>query len=207
MRRWTIDTTDPTKLVPIFQVSGTDAGAGSLRQLDGSLLSLGACPPVAGDGPCVVYTGSLAEEEGGDLFAAHPGTWGPRGWAALEGACARAAMGSACVLAVRPHARHVVSDLPGVRRFGEVVAARFPGRFCLLLDPLAMLDVSHLERGAAEDQLRRVAAAVPESDTPEFPLLGLVVTNVRRVGDRLVAVPIDEGEIDPGLIQGLFLAD
>lgn len=205
MTRWTIDAADPANLVPIFQDSGRSAGTGPLRQTAESLLTLDAAGLGAVGGPAVVYSGSLAEIEGGGLFDAHPGTWGPRGWAAMEGACERAARGSACVFAVRPHARHVVSDVPGVRRFGGVVASRLPGRFRLLLDPPAMLDVSHLERHAAEDHLRRIAAEVPTLDTPEFPFHGLVVTNVRRVGDRLCAAAIDDGEVDPGLIRELFL--
>lgn len=205
MMRWTIDPANPARLVPIFQVSGGRAGADALVQHGRSLLVLGADVPGAGDTPLVVHSGSLAEIEGGGVFDSHPGTWGPRGWGALQDACERVARGSSRVFAVRPHARHVVSDMPSIRRFGAVVAEGHPGRFRLLLDPLGMLDVSHLDRRTAEEHLRRVAAEIPSLDTPGFPLHGLVVSNIRRRGDRLDAVPIDEGEIDPGLIRSLFL--
>lgn len=208
MRRWTIHAADHAVLVPIFQVSEPVRGRFStLRQFDRSLLTLDAPSGSDVEDPLVVFTGSLAETEGGGLFDAHPGTWGARGWAALEDACVRAMNESAREFVIRPHARHVVSDLPGIRRFASVIGARWPGRFRLLLDPASMLDVVHLERQMADDMLRRIAAEIPMLDVPELPLYGLVVANVDRRGESLMLSAIEMGEIDPGLIRSLFVAE
>jgi hypothetical protein len=199
MRRWTVRPNAPEELLPIFQEPG-----GVLRHAwpGGSLLSgREGSDEVAGG---VVWTGSMAELDGGGLFDAHPRTWGTAGWAALEAAAAGIASQSKAALAIRPHARHVVSDIPGIRRFGTSIAAHHPGRFQLLLDPASMLDLSHIEHRSAEDTLRRIAAELPALDTPELPLIGVVVANIRRDGDRLLLVPIDDGEVDPGLIRSLF---
>lgn len=90
---------------------------------------------------------------GGDLrlFADDPRTWLGPGWSALEAGLARGLkIVGAGELWIRPHARHVISDGPSVRRLVE----RQP-RVRLLLDPVSMLTPTMLEDGTVRDHLQR----------------------------------------------------
>ena len=114
----------------------------------------------------IAWSGSFAEIEGGGMFDDDPRTWGPKGWGALE---ERAAGLEGPGVLVRPHARHVVSDVPGCRRLLESSWATERGvRLCY--DPASMVVPGMM--GRIEDHLRRMYEAIEL-----FPMerLGMVV--------------------------------
>lgn len=123
-------------------------------------LSEGAARRAARLAPRVVaWSGTLAAEPFGD----DPRTWGPAGWDALGEACDRLAPAlrdEGAVLALRTHARHVLSDVPSCVRFVRERRARdgVDGPLRVLLDPASMIAASM--RDLAEDHLRRIAGAV-----------------------------------------------
>lgn len=205
MLRLTVDPLDSGKLIGF---PPAPPGTGPVRFANSSLLRAHPedprTPHNAEPTRIVAWTGSYAELDGGGPFDADPRTWGAAGWSALELACAAATEDANVTVLIRPHARHVVSDVPGIRRFATTIAARCRGRFELLLDPASMLDTAHLDRGTAADTLRRIAEELPTFHTPDFPLAGVVVANVRRTDDGLKAAPVDAGELDPALIKHLF---
>lgn len=98
------------------------------------------------------WTGTFATE----LFGDEPKTWGPAGWASFEQLCERAEpmlVNAGRELCWRPHARHVLSDIPSCRRF----LARWAGSdrpMRLVLDPASMLTDSMLPD--ASDHVARV---------------------------------------------------
>jgi len=105
----------------------------------------------------VAWSGSMADE----LFGEDPRTWGPAGWAALDAACERAAPVLAergATMALRTHARHVLSDVPSCERFVRERRGRHGEVFRVLLDPVSMLAPSML--AMAEDHLRRMVGAI-----------------------------------------------
>jgi hypothetical protein len=138
--------------------------------LPGSLLG-GVQPPASAASPVVAFTGSYAELEGGGLFDAHPRTWARPGWERLAEACRLVTRTSEATVLIRPHARHVVSDVPGIRHFASTIAAEHPGRFGLLLDPVAMLESGHLARHDADDAIARV---LDEVGTLGLPVAAIV---------------------------------
>jgi hypothetical protein len=103
----------------------------------------------------MLWSGSSAEVDGGGAFDEDPRTWGPKGWAALEEAV-RAMPGRGRVW-VRPHARHVVSDIPGVRRLLE---AEWGSRLGVALDPAAMMTPAMRGSAGMADLVTRVFEAV-----------------------------------------------
>lgn len=166
-------------------------------------------------GAHVAWSGSL----GDGLFEADPRTWGPAGRAALEGARRRAAELGATIC-IRPHARHVVSDIPSCQRWlgvgprGEALAAGGG----LLLDPCAMLTARMLRDHA--DFLRRAV----ETLAPLAGVVGVVVCDVAvdeepapgpdggpdggpdsgpDGGPPLRAVPLGRGVLERGLLVDL----
>ena len=150
-------------------------GGGEVRHVDGpapvgaamrwngrSLLGAGASEIASGE---IVWSGSYAEVDGGGTFDEDPRTWGVKGWDALR---ARVESGERGVV-VRPHARHVVSDVPGCRRLLESSWATQRGvRLCY--DPASMVVPGMM--GRIEDHLRRMYEAIEL-----FPMerLGMVV--------------------------------
>lgn len=147
--------------------------------LPGSLLA-GVQPPASASPPVVVFTGSYAELDGGGSFDAHPRTWARPGWERLAEACGLFAGTCEATILIRPHACHVVSDVPGIRHFASTIAARYPGRFGLLLDPVAMLVPGHLARHDATDAITRVLE--------EVGMMGLPVAAI------VAAAPVVDGD-------------
>lgn len=111
-----------------------------------------------GDVVEVRWSGSVAELDGGGVFEADPRTWGPKGWEALEGAVGGRDGGR---VVLRPHARHVVSDVPGCRK---VLGAEWGRGVSLLVDPMSMMTPAMLKSREAEDHLLRVLEMVGELD-------------------------------------------
>lgn len=101
----------------------------------------------------IVWSGSYAEVEGGGVFEEDPRTWGAKGWDVLRArveSCERD-------LVIRPHARHVVSDVPGCRRLLESSWASERGAL-LCHDPASMVVPGMM--GRIEDHLRRMYEAI-----------------------------------------------
>ncbi len=102
----------------------------------------------------VCWSGTLAA----GLFERDLATWGPEGWRAMlecAAGLAREAEELGVSVLVRPHARHVLSDVQRCVRFIE----EFKGmRVGLALDPCALLEASMLER--ASDHLERAMGSL-----------------------------------------------
>jgi len=152
-----------------------DLGRGRVaRFLDQSLLALArdraSIAPDPRTTSVILWSGSCAEldDPPGNLFDAHPRTWAAHGWAALERACAHAAAATTDTILIRPHARHVLSDIPSLKRFAHTIAPDHPGRFELFIDPPSMLDTTHHDRGLAPDTIARILEEAPTLGLPSF---------------------------------------
>lgn len=181
-----------------------------------SLLGLLGCGELASrQAGEVHWSGSLAEldEPAGGLFDEDPRTWGTRGWAALDAALAEVLAGIPSVV-IRPHARHVVSDIPGCARVLRAWGAK---GLRLLGDPVSMLTPTLLAGSTGLDVLARgyEALAAPPMSPDESEgcvranggLWGVVVANVvldERMGVR--ACPLTEGLLDAAMIARLAAA-
>jgi len=98
----------------------------------------------------VVWSGTL----GAGLFEVHLPTWGPEAWAALGRWCdgVRSELdGAGRRVLLRPHARHVLSDVQRCVRFFDERAGQ---PFGLALEPSALFEPSMLE--TADDHLTRI---------------------------------------------------
>lgn len=134
------------------------AGDVIARVLPGTLVSgTVVLPESSGPDWLIVWSGSC----GAEPFESHPATWGAPGWDAIRRACAALAPaleGTDRRLIVRPHANHVVSDLPSCRVFLE--AHRAAG-FGFALAPATMITDSMHD--AVEDHLERLFAGLGET--------------------------------------------
>lgn len=151
---------------------------------------------------------------GDTLFESTPRTWMSAGRERFVAAVQEAsawACARGVTIALRPHARHALSDLPsvlallGVQKGGAALGP--PKGVGVLLDPMAMLTAGLLP--AADEHLERVlgaAAGLPG-------VVGVVVCNVRSPGapdttngadhdngPPLARVPVHMGEVDARLI-------
>ncbi|HMN40295.1 MAG TPA: hypothetical protein PKE29_05580 [Phycisphaerales bacterium] len=143
-------------------ICARDGSGGAWRAtwLDRSLIGIAASDErdLLDNRRSMVWSGSFAESRGGGLFDEDPRTWGRAGWTELESACHRLSITNAQVL-VRPHFRHVISDVPSCRRLLESEWARALG-IGLAFDPAAMCAPSMLGPGRIEDHLRRMYEAI-----------------------------------------------
>ncbi len=161
--------------------------------------------------PAVCWSGSLAEIDDAEpvepssdpravvqspepsplasLWQSHPLTWSARGWTELE----RRIQAEHKPLVLRTHARHVVSDLPGVTRLLKIAtelpracnkSERHLPRLQVLIDPASMLTGSMLAGGARQalDHVRRTLEWCAEHGTHPA-VWGVVVSNVRTRAD------------------------
>lgn len=148
-----------------------------------------------------VWSGSLAEQP----LARDVRTWGPEGMAALNEACdagvARAAAAGGRLL-VRPHARHVLSD---VQRCLTFMLKRQGQPLGLLLDPAALLDSTML--GRAADHLRRAIETLgPVADAVWLTnVSGGARASLDDTDDdhHLTPVPLHRGLIAPTILLDL----
>jgi hypothetical protein len=104
--------------------------------------------------PILLWSGSLAELIGGNLFDDDPHTWGPKGWSAIEHACTRLSPGRQLIL--RPHHRQVISDIPSCKRLLE---CDWAAHIRLAYDPLAMCTRAMLDSPKRDDFLHRMFEA------------------------------------------------
>jgi hypothetical protein len=127
-------------------------------------------------------------------------TWTPAGRAALASACKtwRTALSPRGVqLCLRPHARHILSDVQGTLAF-----LRSHPDLHLVLDPASLFAASMLQR--AEDHLARIFESLGSHRTT----VALLLANVERCDpddpDALRPAPLRRGLIDPALILRLW---
>ncbi len=142
-----------------------------------------------GAGGRVLWSGT----PGDDPFASDFRVWTDEAWAGLARAIAalRMEVGPDVMLWVRPHACHVVSDLPSCRRFLSDVA---DASTRVLLDPASMLTEELV--GAAEDHLVRILDGLGRE-----PGVGAVL--VADVGASGGPVSLGEGVLGAELAASL----
>jgi sugar phosphate isomerase/epimerase len=143
----------------------------------------------------VAWSGTLAED---GPFGRDPRTWMRPGREALRAFCAAVRgplLDAAARVALRPHARHVLSDAASCLRyldeFGE-------GPLELALDPASMLEPSML--ADAEDHLERALSALAGRSVM------VLVHDVRPRGADLAAVPLGEGVLPRDAVWRLLAA-
>ncbi len=143
----------------------------------------------------VAWSGTLASK---GLFERDPRTWMRPGHEALRSFCDSvrgALLHSGTRLALRPHARHVLSDPASCQRFLDETPG---GPFELALAPASLLEPALLD--AAEDHLERAFSLL----AGRAALILLHDVSVR--GDDLVPVPLGEGVLPPDAMQRLVAA-
>jgi hypothetical protein len=130
-------------------------------------------------------------------------TWGPEGMKALESACDAALerIGPAGGrLLLRPHARHVLSD---VQRCLTFMLKRSEQPIGLLLDPTAMLDASMLAK--ASDHLRRsIETLAPMADAAWLANIAGTGTDEDDEDAPLAPAPLHQGLIAPPVVLELI---
>jgi hypothetical protein len=167
--------------------------AGLWVEPDASLLA--SATPVPDGLVPVCWSGSLAQIDGGTLFDEHPTTWGPRGWAALERACA-VFTGPVCL---RPYARHVLSDVPGCKR---LLSQEWGAQISLLIDPASMLTPAILRSPEATDHLRRIFEAAGEMDPSR--VAGVIVSGAAiDEASGVRPVPLHDGVMPASVVLDL----
>lgn len=123
---------------------------------DDSVLAALPTPPRTGT-RIVLWSGSL---DPGD--APTPRNWTAAAWEALDAATARwVDAGLADAMLVRPHARHIVSDIPSATRFARRWGRTGPR---LLWDPCMMLEGPMTEPAHAATHLERLIDALEHPD-------------------------------------------
>ena len=146
------DVTDP----PIRQPSLPGFAAAGLDVRDESVLAAPVTAPKAGT-RIVLWSGSLGDED-----APAPRNWTTAAWQALDAAIAQGGdAGLAGALLVRPHARHIVSDIPSAVRFARQWGQTGPR---LLWDPASMLDGQMVAPAHAAVHLERLIDALEHPD-------------------------------------------
>jgi hypothetical protein len=119
----------------------------------------------------VAWSGTMGE----GAFEADVRTWGPRGWERLNLACERlaaAGMGGQAVC-FRPHAAHVLSDIPSCAKFLKEWGER---GFEVAPDPVMMMTEEMVRGGRAEDFVRRVLEWAAGQERPGIPAVFLTQT-------------------------------
>lgn len=177
------------------------------RRLDIDPMTLANRPGPLPSGRLIVWSGRPADEEGNALAA-----WGPGAWESLEKACQslapRLAQGGGRLL-LRPHARHILSD---VQRCLKLLL-QFEGQpVGLALDAASMLEASMM--GHAPDHLRRAFETLgPRCDAAWLssvafdapPPPGLDDAEAWEDAEPISRlVELGKGLIDPGLLGSLL---
>lgn len=158
------------------------------------LLTSAAAFAAPRSGRAVAWSGRVDEGDG-------PGvrTWGAPGRAALMSCCDRlepVLRAARAAVLLRPHARHVLSDVPACAGF---LRERARGPFGVLVDPVSMLTAPMLAR--AIDHVERTVDAL----IPLPGVAGVVISNADRGADGDVrAVPITRGVLDPDALSRLI---
>jgi hypothetical protein len=142
----------------------------------------------------VTWSGTLAE----DGFARHPMTWLKPGHEALEQFISELVPQLAAhrrKLVLRPHSRHVLSDVQSCVKFA-IDYAEAP--LALALDPAALLEPSMLD--AVEDHLTRMFESLGGRCTM------IILSDARAAddGDSIELVPLGQGALPRDVIRRLL---
>jgi len=156
--------------IPIAGPGSPDASHPDLGVIwHGNLLE--ESPP---DGPIVAWSGWAGGQPrlAGGVWSPAFETWGPAGRAAFDERIGSLARSGARVL-IRPHARHVISDIPSV----ATLAKRFEGGSVgVLLEPAALFTSEMLRD--TDEHIERIAALVSVC-------AGVLLSDIERAGEEL----------------------
>lgn len=154
----------------------------------------GAADLFSASGTPVIWSGTLAQE----LFSLHPANWGPGAWSALHGWCdgVRSDLERAGKrVLLRPHARHVLSDVQRCVRFFDERAGQ---PFGMALEPSAFFEPSML--GDADDHLTRILTFLG-------PRASVLIVSDAAPGseddDPVSRPPLSEGGLNRALFRSL----
>ncbi len=142
----------------------------------------------------MTWSGTLAD----DLFEGHPGNWMMAGAAALQ---QRTQQNLAelpdrnCRWCIRPHCRHVLSDVPSCRQFALDHAGQ---PIDLVLDPVSMLEPTMLS-GLDEHLLRMF-----ETLGPSAAAVFIGDAALDESGTALQSVYPGSGAVSPALVRDLL---
>lgn len=147
----------------------------------------------------VIWSGTLGE----DLFAAEPRNWARAGRGALQRLCDELApqlQARGRIVCFRPHARHVLNDVPSCFTFATERVG--PGQpFEIALAPALMLEPSMLDQ--LEDHLRRQFKTL--GSRCAMVMLGDVrVIDVADGDAQCESVPLGEGVLPRDLVRRLL---
>lgn len=197
---------DPRRASPwaervLTPLEGRDKGVPRAALSTLNLLA-GAVPGIshAGDPPrLIAWSGWLPEDSTPEDGCFRTGfeTWGPEGRRRFEELCdwlGPRLRDAGRTLVLRPHARHVLSDIPSCLSFAK---ARAGQPFELLIEPAALLTPDTL-RDAPEHIERIVSAA-----TGLECLWGFLVGGIARTkpDGELRLISLCEGDLDPEIVS------
>lgn len=144
-------------------IAADDSDGPMIRWLPGNPLSAASPPAIPAEPPPAVAAWSGWTGDDDTPFAPSPRNWLPGSRERLAAWCDRIAEdlhAARARLLLRPHARHVLSDIPGVRSFLD---ARPDDTIGLLLDPAGMMEPAMLEE--ADTFLERLTdTLLPRAD-------------------------------------------
>jgi len=173
--------------------SGAHININPMLDLPGVQRSIAKRP---GAGPIILWSGTPES----DLFARSPRAWLMPADENLTRLCdqlSALAQTHNCRILLRPHARHILSDIPRCLRFLQ----NKPASLGLALDPIAMLEPSMLRDW--EDHLARILQSLaPLSDA-------LFISNIARAPDpdsdaALTSAPLHTGFLPPDKLRAHF---
>ena len=182
-----------------------------LRQSDGTVFArtaqqsvLGARPATALS-PVALWSGTCSQIDSPDdpamLFESSPHNWGTRGWASLDESVQRwvdAGLGAS--LLVRTHASHVVSDAPSATRFATRWA---DSGVRLVYDPVSMVTPGMAGSTGLADLYTRLIDSL-ENPNLRRAVACVLVCNLRVEGSRVLACAMEDGLLDPALVQSVI---
>lgn len=171
------------------------AALGTLNLLAGAVPEL---PGVSRPARLVAWSGWLPEDASPEDGCFRTGfeTWGPEGRKKFEDLCdwlGPRLREAGHTLVLRPHARHVLSDIPSCVSFAK---ARAGQPFELLIEPGALLTPETLRD--AKEHIGRIVSAASEIACVWGFLAGGVART--RPDDELRAVSLCEGDLDPDVV-------
>lgn len=141
----------------------------------------------------VTWSGTMADE----LFVGHPANWMPVGAESFRQRCdviAAELAASGIEWCIRPHARHVTSDVPSCQHF---LNSRADSVMTLAFDPAAMLEPSMLS--ALDEHLPRMFQTLGERAT----MVLLSDAAVDAAGDSIAVMQPGRGVMPGAMLREL----